>query len=217
MLSDTLQSVQVGMPRHHGVSGSDDPNEKPWFSGFFKSPIAEPVEVQSEGLVGDGQADLVHHGGVDKAILCYTAAHFSFWASEVNRTDVVGGMFGENFTFATLTETDICVGDTFSVGEVVIQISQPRQPCWKLNRRWNEPSMVKRVVQAGFCGWYARVLQPGSVSAGMTLQQTGRPHPDWTVRRAHEVMYAKKTAENLALREELGSLSVVSAAWRADL
>lgn len=217
MIRDVLQSIQVGMPRSIAASNADGPHDKPWFSGFFKSPVHGPVEVTADGLDGDGQADLVHHGGVDKAILCYGAVHYQSWAMALNRDDVCGGMFGENFTFATLTEREVCVGDTFSIGDVVVQVSQPRQPCWKLNRRWGDSSMVKRTVATGFCGWYCRVLRPGFVSAGMEVLPIERPFPEWTVRRAHEVMFAKKSASNVAARRELSAIKPLSAAWRADL
>jgi MOSC domain-containing protein YiiM len=95
--------------------------------------------VRRFNLDGDGQADLVHHGGVDKAVLCYPHEHYEFWASEYSEVEWRAGCFGENLTLAGLCEADVCIGDVFQLGDALLQVSQPRQPCWKLSRRWGIP------------------------------------------------------------------------------
>ena len=203
------------MPRHMGTPGSEDPNQKPWFSGFLKTPVKGPVEVTSTGLVGDGQADLENHGGPDKAILCYNAGHFEFWKTELARDDVVGGMFGENLTIDRLTEDDVSIGDKFAIGNVVVQVSQPRQPCWKLNRRWNESQVSKLVIKHSYCGWYLRVLTPGTIEAGQSYELTERSDSGWTVRRASEAIYRKDPVE--ADLKELASLPELAQSWQEGL
>jgi MOSC domain-containing protein YiiM len=203
------------MPRQLGTPGSEDPNEKPWFSGFMKAAVSGPVEVTLTGIKGDGQADLKNHGGPDKAILCYSADHFAFWSKELSRNDVSGGMFGENLTINGLSEDVVCIGDTFAIGEVVVQVTQPRQPCWKLGRRWNEPTLPKQVVKNGFCGWYLRVLTLGTIEAGQGCQQIERPNPEWTVRRAHDTMYRKNVSKTEL--HDLANLPELSEAWRSEL
>jgi len=215
MSDPIVQSIQVGLPRQLGTPGSDAPNQEPWFSGFMKTPIAGPVELTFTGLKGDGQADLKNHGGPDKAILCYNAGHFPFWKSELSRDEVIGGMFGENLTIAHLTEEEVCIGDTFEIAETVVQVTQPRQPCWKLGRRWKEPLLPKRVIKTGFCGWYLRVLVEGTVEAGLGFTLTQRPNPEWTVRRVHETMYQKNPAP--AELSELANVAELSEAWRQEL
>ena len=104
------------MPRQLGTPGSEDPNQKAWFSGFVKTPVEGPIEVTRTGLVGDGQADLKNHGGPDKAILCYNAGHFSFWKTELSRDDVTGGMFGENLTIdSSVSYTHLTLPTIYSV------------------------------------------------------------------------------------------------------
>ncbi|MDA8563467.1 MOSC domain-containing protein [Mariniblastus sp.] len=210
-----IQSIQIGMPRQLGTPGSEDPNRKPWFSGFMKNQVPGPVEVTLTGIKGDGQADLKNHGGPDKAILCYSADHFPFWSNALSRDDVTGGMFGENLTISHLSEDIVCIGDTFAIGGVVVQITQPRQPCWKLGRRWNEPLLPKMVVKNGFSGWYLRVLTPGIIEAGQGFERIEQPNPDWTVRRSHETMYRKDSP--IAERKELASLPELSDAWQREL
>lgn len=203
------------MPRQLGDSGSEEPSQQPWFSGFMKSPIDGPVEVTLTGIKGDGQADLKNHGGPDKAILCYNAGHFPFWKSEFSRDEVTGGMFGENLTMDCLSEDQVCIGDTFLIDHVVVQVTQPRQPCWKLGRRWSEPLLPKRVVQTGFCGWYLRVLEPGTIEAGQGFKRIEQPNHEWTVKRAHETMYRKDASDDD--RKALANLSELSEAWQHEL
>lgn len=210
-----IQSIQVGMPRQLGTPGSEDPNQTPWFSGFFKTPVEGPIEVTPTGLVGDGQADLKNHGGPDKALLCYNAGHFPFWKAELSRDDVAGGMFGENLTIDSLTEEDVCIGDTYAIGDVVVQVSQPRQPCWKLKRRWNEPKISKLVIKHSYCGWYLRVLTPGVIEAGQNYAPIERTNPEWTIRRASEAIYRKDPVE--ADLRELASLPELAVSWQEGL
>ena len=215
MRSPIVQSIQIGMPRQLGTPGSDSPDQQPWFSGFMKTPIAGPVQVTHTGIEGDGQADLKHHGGPDKAILSYNAGHFPFWKTEFSHIDVSGGMFGENVTIDDLSEDKVCIGDTFAIGDVVVQITQPRQPCSKLGRRWNEPLLPKMVVKNGFCGWYLRVLKVGMIEAGQGYQLIDQPNPTWTVRRAHDLMYCKSSSQSD--RQTLAELPELSGAWRQEL
>jgi len=126
-----IVSLRVGMPRTFGREGAVDPMERPWRSGIFKEEVDEPVWLGRTNLVGDGQADLKHHGGPEKAVHVYAAAHYPAWQRELQRADLTYGAFGENFTVEGQTEETVCIGDTYRVGDAVVQVSQPRQPCWK--------------------------------------------------------------------------------------
>jgi MOSC domain-containing protein YiiM len=222
-MKSRIQSIQVGQPRQHGISSqlgfsSADEKDQAWFSGFEKSEVKDPIEVTAVGLTGDDQADKINHGGPDKALLCYSASHFEHWQIEFNRSGLKGGMFGENLTLEHGTEEDVCIGDTFAVGnEVVVQVSQPRQPCWKLGRFWNEPLLPKKVIKTGFCGWYLRVIKAGTVETSMNFELVDRPHPDWNIRRAHRVMYAKKSDADFSLKSELAVLQQLSDSWKNEL
>ncbi len=216
-MNTTIQSIQIGMPQHFGTPGATEPDRRAWFSGFKKLPVDGSVEVTATGLVGDGQADLLNHGGLDKAILCYSAEHFQAWRCELNRTEVTGGMFGENFTLEHGTERDVCIGDSYSIGDVVVQVTQPRQPCWKLGRHWENSQLPKMVVQTGFCGWYLRVLSTGMVEPGMKFELIQRLQPEWSVRRAHRVKYAKREDAEFADKQELAQLPELSEAWKSEL
>lgn len=210
-----LKSIQVGKPQTYTFENSQTGKTESWTTGIFKSPVKVPVEVLSDGLYGDGQADLVNHGGRDKAILCYSANHYSSWQNELDRPDLQAGMFGENLTIAGLTESTVCIGDQFQIGTAILEVSQPRQPCWKLGRRCNLATLPKLVIATGRSGWYCRVIQSGTISANQPIQCLNRPHPKWTILRAHQTLYSREA--NDFERQELKELNELSAAWKADL
>jgi len=214
--STRILSVQVGLPRTLGVEGANDPMDRPWTSGFQKDPVQGPVWLGNTNLEGDGQADLVHHGGVEKAVLAYSAHHYEPWCRELNLAEIPFGAFGENFTIQGLTEADVCVGDTWQVGEnVLVQVSQPRQPCWKLARRFKRKTLSLEVQRTGRTGWYFRVLRQGMVSAGTPITLLQRPYPDWSIARANLVMHSQP--HDQAETAELAALDLLSVSWRDTL
>lgn len=216
MIHPALLSLQVGLPGCFGQEGAADPMDRPWTTGFFKRPVLGPVWLGATNLDGDGQADLVHHGGPDKAVLAYSADHYDAWRRELNKPALSPGAFGENFTIAGLTETDVCLGDIWTVGgEAVVQVTQPRQPCWKLARRWRLKTLALQVQESGRTGWYFRVLHEGVVAAGMSLVLVERRHPAWSVERANRVMHTDKN--DLPAAEELSALPPLAASWRSTL
>lgn len=209
-----LLSIQTGLPRAHGSADAPDPMDRAWVSGFHKTVQCGELAATPTGLVGDGQADLKNHGGPDKAICAYPAEHFALWRTELN-LDFEGGSFGENFTTLGRTEGDVCIGDIFTVGALKVQVSQPRQPCWKLARRWRIADFALRVEQTGRTGWYFRVLAEGRVSAPTEFVLAARPHPEWTVAAANQVMHHLKTDWDAAA--ELAHCPALSASWRTTL
>lgn len=208
-------SIQVGLPRAFGRADAADPMDREWTTGFWKSPVAGPVRLGRTNLAGDGQADSVNHGGPDKAVNVYPAEHYPFWAGDPALAGLAGGAFGENFTTAGADEAGVCVGDVFAVGTATVQVSQPRQPCWKLARRWRVHDLALRVQRTGRTGWYFRVLAEGEVAPGDGLSLVERPHPEWTVAAANGVMHHRKT--DRAAAAELAACPALSASWRATL
>lgn len=207
--SPLLLTVQVGLPKQLGTPGAPDPMDQPWTTGFFKSPVTGPVYLAKTNLAGDGQADLALHGGPEKAVLGYAAQHYPHWRQELNQPEFPYGAFGENFTIRGLTEAGVCIGDTFTVGDAQIQVSQPREPCWKLARRWRLKDLPKRVIATGRSGWYFRVLTEGTVEHGLPLILLERPLPQWSITRVSHAFYHR--TEDAA---ELASCQLLSPAWR---
>jgi MOSC domain-containing protein YiiM len=214
-LPATLLSIQVGRRTDYGDTSAADPLDRPWTTGFFKSPVAGSVQLTREGVAGDGQADRVHHGGIDKAVLCYSAVNLAQWAAEWGVSPLEPGGFGENLTVAGLDEANVCIGDRWRFGAVLLEVSQPRQPCWKLGRRWRRPELVKRVIETGRTGWYCRVIEPGELCGPAIGLLEARPHADWTIAHANAVFYRRRVDPTSAA--ELASLTSLALAWREEL
>ena len=160
-------------------------------SAIAKSPVAGPVRVGTLGLEGDEQGDLRVHGGRDKAVHQYAQAHYALWRAELGALPVlaVPGAFGENLASTGMTEQHVCLGDQVRIGSVLLEVSQSRQPCWKLNDRFGVPDMAHRVQQNGRTGWYYRVLEPGMLQAGDAITLVARPWPQWSLAQVIDVLY----------------------------
>jgi MOSC domain-containing protein YiiM len=204
----TLLSINAGMPA--GVSHGNKQVE----TGIFKQPLAGAVMLSYSGLQGDGQADLVNHGGPDKAVCVYTNAHASYWSSLWNKS-VEFAVFGENFTISDGLETEVCIGDIIEVGEAVVQVSQPRLPCFKLAIRHGLPELPEQVQQTGFTGYYFRVLKEGTVIRGDELVFQSHHPAALTVKEAADIMLAHR--DDLALIRKLHDIQELAASWRTKL
>jgi MOSC domain-containing protein YiiM len=201
-----LLSLNLGQPRLAMFNG------QPYSTAIDKSPVQGLVELGPTGLAGDKQADTSVHGGPDKAVCCFPSEHFPFFARQLG-APVGPGAFGENFTLAGGLEDEVCIGDTYQAPRgIIVQVSQPRQPCAKLARKHNRPDMIPMVHQAGFCGFYFRTLTPGSVNAGDTLQLVARPNPRLSVR---DTFWAKFTPDApLELVKLLAGAEGLAEGWR---
>jgi MOSC domain-containing protein YiiM len=211
-MTGRIVSVQVGMPREHGTDGAANPMDRAWTTGFFKEPVEGRVPVGATNLEGDGQADLRVHGGPDKAVLLYAAAHYPAWREELG-LDLPFGAFGENLTVTGMSEADVCIGDVIDVGTARLQVAQPRGPCWKIARRWKIRDLSARVQGTGRTGWYARVLREGALQAGDGIVLVDRPNPQWTVTLATELLRPGNGRE--AEAAALVAVPELAASWRA--
>lgn len=200
----TLAEVRVGRARPYG----------PGTSAIDKAPVSGPVMAGPEGLAGDEQADRHHHGGPDKALHAYAVANYPLWAAEI--PDRAGlfrpGAFGENLVVEGLDEAGICLGDRWRLGKALVEVSQGRQPCWKLNLRFDRPGMARLVQDTGRCGWYFRVLQPGEIGAGDRAVLEARPNPHWTLARVGRLLYHDRL--NRADLAEFAALPGLPESWR---
>lgn len=160
-------------------------------SAIAKCPVASVVSVGTLGLEGDEQGDPRVHGGPDKAVHHYAQEHYAPWRSELGPLPVLAapGAFGENLASTGVTEQHICLGDQVRVGSVLLEVSQSRQPCWKLSDRFGVPDMAQRVQHSGRTGWYYRVLEAGTLQAGDMLTLVARPWPQWPLARVIAVLY----------------------------
>jgi MOSC domain-containing protein YiiM len=162
-------------------------------SAIAKTALAGRVRIGESGLEGDEQGDPRVHGGPDKAVHHYPYDHYRAWREELGPHALLErpGAFGENLSSAGLTEAAVCLGDRFRCGTVLLEVSQARQPCWKLNDRFAVADMARRVQASGRTGWYYRVLEAGEVEAGEALDLVERPWPQWSLQRIATMLYTR--------------------------
>jgi len=146
-------------------------------TGIFKSAVQAPVMVATDGLVGDTQVDRRFHGGPEKALHQYAVCNYARLAGvfpEISDA-LVPGALGENLSVSGWDEANVCIGDVFQLGDALIQVSQPRTPCWKIDARFGVDGLTAFIAESGLAGWYFRVLEPGSAAPGghFSLRERG--------------------------------------------
>lgn len=173
-----VRAVLTGRARPYTRPGS--------VSAIDKQPRSGAVRAGPAGLDGDEQGDRRVHGGPDKAVHVYAFTHLAAWRRELPQAAQrlqAEGAFGENLAIDGPTEAEVCLADRWRIGGARFEVSQGRQPCWKLDDRFGVDGMARRVQASGRTGWYLRVLAPGPVAAGDAIVLEARPHPDWPLAR----------------------------------
>ncbi|HEY4279901.1 MAG TPA: MOSC domain-containing protein [Conexibacter sp.] len=182
-----LLSVNVGRPqpigRHRG---------RPLLSAIGKQPATGRVRVEGVNLAGDEQADLRVHGGPDKAVYAYAREDSDWWAGELER-EIPHGLFGENLTTTGVDCTNAVVGERWRVGTTLLEVCQPRLPCFKLSARFEDPLMLKRFAQASRPGAYLRIIEEGELGAGDAVAVVDRPDHAVTIRLVADAMVLDET------------------------
>jgi MOSC domain-containing protein YiiM len=171
-----LLGVQTAQARKVMISG------RAILTAIHKTTVAEPVAVQPLGLLGDEQADLSVHGGLDKAVYAYPSEHYAFWRDQRMQAGVAGiddalpfGSMGENLTLQGLLEANVWVGDLLRFPHCTLRVTQPREPCYKFNAAMGFNTAVKAMAQSGFCGFYLAVDAPGTLQAGDAFELVPGP------------------------------------------
>jgi MOSC domain-containing protein YiiM len=214
-MSILLKQVFAGMPKTVGLKEAKNPMDREWTSAIFKEPVPGSVWVGKTGLTGDGQWDLEHHGGPEKAVFAYGYENYTYWQKELGISEITSGGMGENFVMDQITEDMVSIGDTFQIGEAVVQVSQPRQPCWKPARRFKVKTLALLLQNTGRTGWYFRVLTEGNVEAGQAFTLVDRPYPEWTIQKCNQVIHAKK--QNFEELHELSQCELLAPGMRATV
>ena len=160
-------------------------------TGIFKYSVNEPIYLHFDDVVNDHVMDRRYHGGVDKACYLYSANHYSHWQKLYPDLEMPWGMFGENLTVKGLHEAEVNIGDIFKIGDTVVQAAQPRQPCFKLEFRFNDQEIVRKFVDSGFSGVYVRVLENGFVKSGDSIELLERKNAV-SIQKVYEFIYASE-------------------------
>ena len=204
-----LVSVNVGMPKDVAWQG------RTVYTGVLKSPVTGPRMVRRLNIDGDGQGDLGGHGGEQRAVLVYQLASYQHWAAEFGRDDLEPGAFGENFTVDGLPDDEVCIGDRYRIGEVVLEVTQPRVTCYRVGIRLGEPRMPALLVSHRRPGFYCRVLAEGEVEAGQAIEKIADGPEKVTVAEIDALLYLPDHPRD-ALRRALG-IPALSPGWKWSL
>ena len=165
-------------------------NNKEEYTGYFKAPINEPIYLGKTDVLGDVVVDRKHHGGLEKACYIYGYNHYAFWKEKYPRIEWQYGMFGENITIEHLDENKLFIGDVLQIGNATVQITQPRQPCYKMGIKFNDQKIVQEFRSANCPGIYVRVLKEGYVSKNDKLIVTDSPDKSISVNAIYSLLYS---------------------------
>lgn len=219
MLSESFEpfvhKVFTGKTKNMGNPGAEDPMDREWESGIFKQEKDHQLWLSKTGLSGDEVGDKKAHGGPEKALFAYPIKHYTYWKQDLENDEIDMGGFGENLAVLEMDEYSVCIGDTYKFGDAIIQVSQPRRPCWKPARRYKVKDLALRIQNSGRTGWYFRVLQEGYIISGIDIELIDRPYPQWTIAACNEVMYLYK--EDLRLADDLASCELLAPNWKRTL
>jgi MOSC domain-containing protein YiiM len=188
-------------------------------SAFVKHSLHQPVQITPLGIRGDEQADLSVHGGPEKAVYGYSLENYSAWRIDYPRhaAVLVPGGFGENLCIEGVRESDLCVGDIHRIGGALLQVCQPRQPCFKLALRFQDKMMPKAMVRSGRSGWYYRVLEPGEIAPGDAVHLDQRPNSDFQFTRLVEfISHDNATRMELERMQRMEGLAADWKMWAHD-
>jgi MOSC domain-containing protein YiiM len=199
-------SLNVGMPAALVCP------DRTVMSAIRKAPVGGPVRLAAEGLAGDGQADHIAHGGPDKAMCAYPTEHLPYWSARLGRT-LSPTAFGENLSTEGLIERDLHIGAMFRLGSAMVQVSQPRGPCFKLAALNGEPHLAQWVQSAGLTGFYFRCIEPGTLKAGDEFMLVDVNERAPTIADAVRVQYTDR--DDRTMLERLVACEELAAAWRS--
>jgi ferredoxin-NADP reductase/MOSC domain-containing protein YiiM len=178
-----LLSINVGLPQDIDWQG------KTVHTAIWKARVQGPRMVRRLNIDGDGQGDLVGHGGEHRAVFVYQIDSYHHWQRELGRNDFTYGQFGENFTVDGLPDQDVCIGDRYRIGGALFEVTQPRVTCFRVGIRMNEPQMAALLVSHGRPGFYFRVLEEGQVEAGDEIVQVGAGPERMSVFEINALLY----------------------------
>lgn len=197
-----------------GLRRLDDAGQS---TGIYKHVVTEPIELTTEGFVGDVQADRRVHGGPEKAVHHYAAENYARLAKHFPTlgAQLLPGSIGENISTFGWNEQQVCIGDVFRLGEARLQVSQPRSPCWKIDYRYSVEGLARCVAETGCTGWYYRVLTTGVVSPDSTLELIDRSPGAVPLATLWEEW--RKHRPDLATLQRIGETPGLTPAWRKKL
>ncbi len=204
-----IVSVNVGLPQNVAWQG------RTVRTGVWKAPVKGRVFARRLNLDGDGQGDLRGHGGEQRAIMVYQLDSYRYWANYLGRSDLVAGCFGENLTVEGLADNEVCIGDRFRIGGAVVEVSQPRDTCYRVGIRLNQPAIAALLVAHHRPGFYFRIIKEGEIGAGDRVEKLSDGPERMTVAEVDALLYSAEHPPE-ALRRAV-RIPALSLDWQGSM
>ena len=189
-----------------------DGGTKKTTTGYFKKPVSHRIFLDFLGFNDDGVGDKRIHGGKDMAVCVYSTDHFSYWANKLDR-EILPSSFGENLSISGMVETVVSIGDIFEIGETQVQVSQPREPCHKINKVFKDQSIACTIKKTGFSGYYLRVIKPGFIEPNAIIKRVHKEN--FSIEKVNALF--RKGGANIEQLQELISLPSLSGKWKKKI
>ena len=205
-------SLQIGKVK---TIKDDSISDGKWSTGSFKEPVLNIKNVTFNGIEGDEVSDLVHHGGVDKAVFANSYENYEQWAKYLGKDNLAFGALAENLTLSNIKEENVYIGDIHKIGTVIFEVSQPREPCWKISKKHNNKTFTKHIYDTGRTGWYYRVLEEGQIQKDDEVELLKRVDNSINILKANDVLHHPN--ENKELVDYLLNLDILGKPFRNSL
>ncbi|MGW9685666.1 MOSC domain-containing protein [Flagellimonas sp. 2504JD1-5] len=179
-------STNIGKPTPITWNGQEST------TGIFKYPVNQPIILETESVSNDNISDRKVHGGIYKACYLFSADQYPYWKKKYSNLDWDWGMFGENLTVEGLDETKLRIGNIYKLGTALVQITQPREPCFKLGIRFDDQDILKEFIDHGFPGTYVKVLEVGQVKVGDVLELMEESENTLTTQQFYQLLFSRK-------------------------
>jgi len=203
-----LKSINVSLPKEIEFN-----NEKIQ-TGIFKQPVTGSVAITPFNVTGDQQVDLKNHGGEHKAVYGFSTNHYDYWQSVLNNPDLSYGQFGENLSITDLDEAILCIGDQLQIGDCILEITQPRVPCFKLGIAMNLRTMPKLFIKHAATGIYFRIIQPGIITAGQNVEHIFQHPKQLTVQQLFKAYFDKDFVDPVSVMQQAATIPQLSNEWQ---
>jgi len=186
-------------------------------TGIFKQPINSQVYVNQNNITGDGQSDLIHHGGEHKAVYGFAAEHYHYWRETLERPDLSYGAFGENLTISALTESTLCIGDQLQIGDTILEVSQPRVPCFKLAIALDNKQAPNLFTKSYATGIYFRVKQQGFINVNDKVTLIKSHSKQLSVAALFRAYFDRSYSDAVAVLESAATIEELAPEWQEKI
>jgi MOSC domain-containing protein YiiM len=192
-----------------------DDGDKLWETGSFKDITTKKLTIKKDGIVGNEVSDTIHHGGEHKAIFANSLLNYPIWEQYLQIQKLQYGALAENLTMTNIDENTVCIGDIHQIGSVVLEVSQPREPCWKIGQKFKHKTFTKYIYDSGQTGWYYRVLQEGTFQVNDEVFLIKQGNQEFSIIQANNILH--NINNNKLLANKLVKLDILGEPFRKSL